>query len=142
MADKTVNVLVIEDNDVDVEAIRRGFRKHKIANPIQVARDGVEALQMLRSPTGVERPFLILLDLNMPRMNGIEFLRALREDPDLRDAIVFVLTTSKSEEDKIASYGFNVAGYMVKEDVGVGFLNLVEMLDHYWRVIEFPPDQH
>jgi CheY-like chemotaxis protein len=138
----TVQVLLVEDNEVDVEAIQRAFAKQKIANPICVARDGLEALGVLRAPPsagGVERPVLVLLDLNLPRMNGIEFLRELRSDDSLRKTIVFVLTTSRSDEDKLASYQLNVAGYMVKSDVGQGFLRLIELLDHYWRVVEFPP---
>lgn len=140
---ETVNVLLVEDNDVDVEAVQRAFHKHKIANPVIVAKDGVEGLILLRKSGrgGVARPYLILLDLNMPRMSGIEFLKEVRRDPKLKDSIVFVLTTSKSDEDKVASYNLNVAGYMVKSDVGAGFLKLVEMLDHYWRVIEFPPEK-
>ena len=67
-----------------------------------------------------------------------ELLREIRADPRLHDALVFVLTTSKSDEDKMSSYGFNVAGYIVKSDAGAGFIRLVELLDHYWRIVEFP----
>jgi CheY-like chemotaxis protein len=74
----------------------------------------------------------------MPRMNGIEFLQALRADEKLRDSIVFVLTTSKSDEDRMAAYNLNIAGYLVKSDVGAGFIRLVELLECYWRVVEFP----
>ncbi len=142
MNGETITVLLVEDNDVDVEAIRRAFKKQRIANPIVVAEDGVAALELLRrapEDRGISRPFLILLDLNMPRMNGLEFLEELRADADLRDSIVFVLTTSKSEQDKVDSYHLNIAGYMVKGQVGEGFLNLVSMLGHYWRVVAFPP---
>ena len=82
----------------------------------------------------------VLLDLNMPRMNGIEFLEEIREDPRLRKLVVFVLTTSKADEDKVAAYEKNVAGYIVKSDVGNDFMRVVTMLDHYWRVVELPPD--
>ncbi len=71
-------------------------------------------------------------------MSGIELIAELRADPDLRDSVVFVLTTSRSEEDRVASYNLNVAGYIVKTDVGAGFVRLVEMLDHYWRIVELP----
>ena len=74
----------------------------------------------------------------MPRMNGLEFLTELRADPELRDSIVFVLTTSRSDEDRVASYNLNVAGYIVKSDVGAGFVRLLGLLDHYWRIVEFP----
>jgi CheY-like chemotaxis protein len=140
MTGRTVNVLLVEDNEVDQEGVRRAFERHRIANPVRVASDGVEALRILRGD-GVDRlarPYLILLDINLPRMNGLELLRALRADPELRDSIVFVLTTSQRDEDRLASYDLNVAGYMVKSDVGAGFLGMVQMLDHYWRVVEFP----
>jgi CheY-like chemotaxis protein len=141
MTGRTVNVLLVEDNIVDQEGILRAFKQHRIANPVQIAVDGAEALAMLRGSDGrpkLARPFLILLDLNLPRVSGIEFLRSIRADPDLHDSIVFVLTTSKRDEDRVASYDLNVAGYMVKGDVGAGFLRLVEMLEHFWRIVEFP----
>lgn len=139
---REVTVLVIEDNEVDVEAIRRAFRKHKIANPLRFAGDGVAGLEALRADpdaeNGVPRPCVVLLDLNMPRMSGIEFLKELRADPDLRRTVVFVLTTSSSEEDMIQSYELNVAGYALKGEVGKEFQRLVSMLDSYWRVVELP----
>src|SRR5262245_51307704 len=99
-----VNFLIVDDDQVDVQAIQRGLQKQRIANPVHVARDGVEALQMLRGEGGVAnvpRPYLILLDLHMPRMDGLQFLRELRKDPELTDSVVFVLTTSATEEDKL-----------------------------------------
>jgi len=137
-----VRILLVDDNDVDVEAVQRAFARSRIANPLIVAQDGLDALDILRGTNGrtqIERPFLILLDLSMPRMNGVEFLDALRADPALRDTIVFVLTTSSSDEDKVASYNHNVAGYIVKSEVGEGFIRLISLLDHFWRVVEFPP---
>ncbi|MGM0575299.1 MAG: response regulator [Myxococcota bacterium] len=142
MTHGTVQVLLVEDNDVDVEAVRRAFRKYRIANPIRVARDGVEALEILRGTEErppLERPYLILLDLNMPRMDGVEFLGHLRADEDLHDSIVLVLTTSNRDKDKVASYDKHVAGYIVKKDVGRGFMRLLDLLDCYWRIVEFPP---
>ncbi|MFN3231616.1 MAG: response regulator [Alphaproteobacteria bacterium] len=134
-----INILLVEDDDVDVQGITRAFKKLKVANPITRARDGLEALDILRSDKGRRlRPYLIILDLNMPRMNGIEFLTALRADEALKDSIVFVLTTSKADEDKIEAYRLNVAGYIVKADPAKSFLDAVQMLDHYWRVVEFP----
>lgn len=139
---KTVHVLLVEDNAVDREAVRRAFDRHRIANPVHDAVDGVEALAILRGTNGKQRlprPYLVLLDINMPRMSGIELLRELRADLELHDSIVFVLTTSRSDEDKMAAYDANVAGYILKSDVGAGFVDLVSLLDHYWRVVEFPP---
>lgn len=142
MSSGTVNVLLVEDNEVDVEGIQRAFQRYKIRNPVVVARDGIEALDMLRGggdAASIPRPYMILLDLNLPRMDGIEFLEELRRDSALHDSIVFVLTTSQEDDDKLASYNLNVAGYMVKSRVGEGFMGLCEMLDCYWRIIEFPP---
>src|SRR5690606_24646767 len=94
MQPNEVTVLLVDDDDVDVEAVRRAFRKAKIANPVEVARDGLEALKMLRGGSpgrAVSKPYIIILDLNMPRMDGIEFLNELRTDPEHHDAVVFVL---------------------------------------------------
>lgn len=138
---QTVTVLLVEDNDVDREAVRRAFTRHRIANPIVEATDGLEALTILRGSAEqrpLPRPHVVLLDLNMPRMDGIETLREIREDPKLADTVVFVLTTSKADEDKTAAYDLNVAGYIGKSDVGAGFIRLIELLDHYWRVVELP----
>jgi CheY-like chemotaxis protein len=107
MSGKDVNMLLVEDDVMDVRIVQRTFQKHKIANPIYVACDGVEALDMLRGHndhTPLPRPFLILLDLNMPRMDGIMFLQTLRQDPDLHTSLVFVLTTSDDDRDKVAAY--------------------------------------
>ena len=137
----TVNLLLVDDDDVDVQGLKRAFTKSKIANPITVARDGIEALEILRGQNGrakLAKPHLILLDLNMPRMNGLEFLEAVRADDDLKTAVVFMVTTSKAEEDKARAYGHNVAGYIVKQDPANTFMQAVSMLEHYWRVVEFP----
>lgn len=138
-----VTVLLVEDDQVDAEAVRRAFQKQKIANPLVEVNDGVEALSLLRGEQGdpLPRPYIILLDLNMPRMNGLEFLKHLREDEKLRDSIVFVLTTSDDNRDKLAAYEQHVAGYMVKSRAGKDFLDLTALLDHYWRIIEMPPSR-
>lgn len=137
----TVTVLLVDDDGVDRKAVIRAFRQLKIANPIIEAEDGIEALEILRG-TGdrpaLSRPYLILLDLSMPRMDGQEFLAEVRRDEALRTSVVFVLTTSKADEDRTASYRRNVAGYIVKSDFANEFWRVVEMIDHYWRVIEFP----
>jgi CheY-like chemotaxis protein len=138
-----VTLLLVEDDLVDAEAIQRAFRKQKIANPFVVVPDGVEALRALREEPGapeVPRPYIILLDINMPRMSGLEFLRALRTDPALHRSIVFVLTTSDRDEDKLEAYGNHVAGYIVKSRAGEDFLRVIQMLRAYWRIVEFPPD--
>ena len=139
---KTVQVLLVDDDDIDAEAIRRAFKKARIANPLYHVPHGVAALERLRGEDGqppLERPYIVLLDLNMPRMSGLEFLEAIRGSSDLNDSVVFILTTSDDDRDKVAAYQQNVAGYMVKSKAGEDFIKLIGMLDHYWRVIEMPP---
>jgi CheY-like chemotaxis protein len=102
-----------------------------------VARDGQAALEALRDGS-VRRPFLVLLDLNLPRMNGLEFLHALRADPELTDSVVFVLTTSRRDEDQTVAYRNHVAGYMVKSEVGESSKNLAALLTAYLRLVELP----
>jgi CheY-like chemotaxis protein len=141
MKTDTVTILLVDDDKVDAMAVKRSFRALKIANPIIEAHDGIAALERLRGENGVEKlqpPYLVLLDLNMPRMGGIEFLDALRRDPELRATLVFVMTTSAAEEDRIRAYDKNIAGYILKHRPGQTFLESISMLEHYWRVIEFP----
>ena len=132
---KVVTILLVEDDEIDVKALNRAFEKLKIANPVVVARDGVEAWEMLQT---LARPYLVITDINMPRMNGIELLRKIRQSEQLRDSIVFVLTTSNDEQDKIDAYDLNVAGYMLKTDMGASFTRAIELIDNFWRVVEFP----
>ncbi|MEJ2680427.1 MAG: response regulator [Gammaproteobacteria bacterium] len=141
--DKTrpLNILLVEDDDGDAKAVKRTFSKAKVVNPIVRAIDGIEALEILRGESGKEKiptPYILLVDLNMPRMNGIQFVQELRKDPELKKSIVFILSTSKSEEDKAKAYELNVAGYIVKETAGQDFLNLVSMIDSYWKLVELP----
>jgi CheY-like chemotaxis protein len=134
---KQVSIFIIDDDEVDVQSFKRTFTKLKIANPIYRARDGVEALEMLRLKK-VPGPYIILLDINMPRMNGLEFLNELRKDPLLTMAVVFILTTSVADEDIFEAYRLHVAGYIPKQEMDSQFLTVVSFLDHYWRVIELP----
>lgn len=137
----TVNLLLVEDDEVDIQGLKRAFARSRIANPLAVARDGLEALELLRGENGREKlakPYLVLLDLNMPRMNGIEFLEAIRADEELRGTVVFMITTSKADEDKARAYGHNVAGYIVKQDPANTFMEAVSLLEHYWKIVEFP----
>lgn len=136
-----VNLLLVEDDEVDIQGLKRAFAKSRIGNPITVARDGIEALEFLRGENGrpkLPKPHLILLDLNMPRMNGLEFLEAIRADEDLKRSVVFMITTSKAEEDKTRAYAQNVAGYIVKQDPANTFMQAVALLEHYWKIVEFP----
>jgi CheY-like chemotaxis protein len=134
---KPASILLVDDDDIDAMSVQRAFSRMKIANPIVRAKEGIEALDILRNG-GVKQPYLILLDLNMPRMGGLELLNAIRSDPQLESNVVFVLTTSKDDEDKLAAYKHHVAGYIVKEKLDEGFEQLVKMLDHYWRLVELP----
>lgn len=138
---KEVKLLLVEDDDVDVLAIKRAIKKLRIANDLYTAKDGIEALELLRGENGrakLELPYIILLDLNMPRMGGLEFLDVIRSDPELNTAIVFVMTTSADEQDIFAAYSKHIAGYIVKSDAEQTFVKALEMLDNYWRIIELP----
>jgi CheY-like chemotaxis protein len=138
---KHVNILLVEDDSIDVKAFQRAMTKLKITNPVTIARDGVEAwehLQQCVTEGGENTPSLVILDINMPRMNGLELLTKIREDENLRHLIVFMLTTSNDEKDKFKAFDMNVAGYMLKSDMGNSFIRAVELIDSYWRVVEFP----
>jgi CheY-like chemotaxis protein len=132
---KVVTILLVEDDEIDVKALRWAFDKLKIANPLVIARDGVEAWETLQE---LPRPYLIITDINMPRMNGIELLRKIRQSEHCRDSIVFMLTTSNDEQDKIDAYDLNVAGYMLKSDMGTSFTRAIGLIENYWKVVEFP----
>ncbi|NCJ07479.1 response regulator [Synechococcales cyanobacterium C] len=141
MEDKIINVLLVEDDDVDIMNVRRAFVKHNITNPLYVAENGVEALAMLRGREGQPSVLpkerrLILLDLNMPRMNGLEFLHALRQDPELRSIPVIMLTTSNEERDRIEAYNLNVAGYILKPVTFSKFAEVMVALNRYWTLCE------
>ena len=145
MEDKLLNILLIEDDSVDVMNVQRAFKKNNITNPLHIAFNGVEALNMLRGANGKPKlnpmPRIILLDINMPKMNGLEFLRELRNDPELRSISVFVMTTSNDDQDKIEAYSLNVAGYILKPLSFEKFVNAVCILNSYWKLCEQPENQ-
>ena len=137
----SVEILLVEDDQVDQMNVQRAFRKLKIANTLHIANNGLEALAMLRGegvPMIDPQPKIILLDINMPKMNGIEFLGDLRKDPQLRRISVFVLTTSDDDRDKVAAYDYNVAGYILKPVESAAFIEAVSTLGVYWSLIEIP----
>ncbi|HEX5474592.1 MAG TPA: response regulator [Vicinamibacterales bacterium] len=138
MNEKGLNILLVEDDDVDVMTVRRAFEKNRITNPLFVARDGFEGLAMLRDGGMPGERRLVLLDLNMPRMSGIEFLRELRADLRLQATPVVVLTTSNDERDKIEAYNLNVAGYLLKPVTFLNFVELMAALNKYWTLVELP----
>ena len=133
-----LNILLVEDDQVDVMNVKRAFDRNRISNPLFVAGDGVAALEMLRAGKVPGERRLVLLDLNMPRMNGIEFLRELRADKDLHLTPVVVLTTSDDERDKIDAYNLNVAGYLLKPVTFVNFVETMAALNKYWALVELP----
>ena len=138
MSNPLLNILLVEDDEVDVMNVKRAFEKYHIMNPVFVAENGLEALQMLRTGAVPGERRIILLDLNMPRMNGIDFLRALRADAELKSTTVVVLTTSNNDRDKIEAYNLNVAGYLVKPVTFSEFAELMITLNKYWSLVELP----
>lgn len=133
-----LNVLLVEDDEVDVMNVRRAFEKNRIANPLWVAGNGLDALAVLRGDEMPRQRRLVLLDLNMPRMNGIEFLRELRADPELHGTPVVVLTTSDDERDRVEAYNLNVAGYILKPVTFMNFVEAMATLNKYWTLVEMP----
>ena len=141
MDERRLNILLVEDDELDVMNVRRAFRKNNVVNPLYVAGNGLEALEMLRGrgePALPRERRLILLDLNMPKMGGIEFLKELRADPELHQTTVVVLTTSDEERDKVKAYDLNVAGYILKPVTLAAFVEIMATLNKYWSVSELP----
>ncbi|KAA3438909.1 response regulator [Rufibacter hautae] len=137
MEDKEVNILLVEDDEVDIMNVQRAFKKNNITNPLHIAHNGLEALEMLKEGA-IPMPPIIILDINMPKMNGIEFLQELRKDPALNRISVFVMTTSNEDSDKINAYNLNVAGYILKPLSFEKFLTSVATLNRYWKLCERP----
>jgi CheY-like chemotaxis protein len=138
---RPIQILLVEDDDGDARAVERTFTKARIANPILRAIDGVEAMELLQGTHGrnkLQRPYLLLVDLNLPRINGLQLIEAIRNDPELHDSVIFVLTTSSRAEDKDAAHAMNVTGYILKENAGEDFLRLFSLVDSYWRIVEMP----
>ncbi len=140
-ASKDVTLLLVDDDEIDAMTVERGLKENKIANPIVRAKNGLEAINLMESGT-VQSPYVILLDLQMPRMTGLEFLETIRSKNQFKHSVVFVLTTSKSEQDIFASYSFNIAGYFIKDDVGSDFDKVIDVLDGYWKIVQLPVQKH
>jgi CheY-like chemotaxis protein len=135
------NILLIEDDDVAAESVVRSLRKYDTKFAITLAQDGCEALAILANKNpqnSLQKPYIIFLDLNMPRMNGFEFLEKIRADEALKRSIIFVLTTSDSEVDRARAYSYNIAGYMVKSVVGPQFSKLAQLLPLYIAAVRLP----
>jgi len=128
-------ILLVEDDDVDVMTMRRALKDLRVTNPLYVAGDGEAGVALLRD-VAKPRPCVILLDLNMPRMNGIEFLRLVKADQKLRSIPVIVLTTSREESDRVETFQLSVAGYMIKPADYLQFVEVVRTIDLYWTLSE------
>lgn len=135
---KQVNILLVEDDEVDIMNVQRAFKKSNVSHSLHIARNGMEALQMLRAENAekIPSPRIVLLDLNMPRMGGLELLQELRNDPQLRPTMVVIVTTSNEDRDKAAAYNLNVAGYLLKPLSSDGFVEMITTLDQYWQLCE------
>jgi CheY-like chemotaxis protein len=137
-----LNILLVEDDEVDVMNVQRALKKNGATPTLYRAANGIEALAMLRTNNQITTQnngrLLILLDLNMPKMGGIEFLKELRADPTLCKLPVVVLTTSKQDSDLAAAYQYNVAGYLVKPITFSSFLEKIDILNRYWSMSEMP----
>lgn len=137
---KNLEILLVEDDEVDVLNVKRAFRKIGCSCGLHLASNGLEALTMLRAREPEQLPnvaWAVLLDLNMPRMNGFEFLEELRNDPKLSSLPVFVLTTSNRDTDISRAYSYNVAGYLLKPVAFEEFLHNMEALHNYLRILQF-----
>ncbi len=131
------SILLVEDDQVDVMTVKRAFKELKVVNQLTIAGNGEEALDLLRNENN-EKPCIILLDLNMPKMNGIEFLKIVKQDDLLKSIPVIVLTTSKEDQDRFASFNLSVAGYMIKPVDFSKFLDMMKAINLYWTLSQLP----
>ena len=132
-------ILLVEDDKVDAMTVKRSLRDIHVTNRLLLAGNGEDALQYLREPN-IDRPCIILLDLNMPKMNGLEFLQVLKQDTILKKIPVIVLTTTKNEQDKLESFRLGVAGYMIKPVDYQQFVEVVRTINLYWTLSEMPDE--
>jgi CheY-like chemotaxis protein len=132
-------ILLVEDDEVDAMTVKRALQELKVTNTLNIADNGENALKLIRDPQH-ERPCIILLDLNMPKMPGLEFLRIIKQDEKLKRIPVVVLTTSHDEQDKIESFDLGVAGYMIKPVDYWQFVEVVKMINLYWTLSELPDE--
>ncbi len=136
-----ISVLLVEDDNVDYMNVKRAFKKNELTYPLYRAENGLDALDMLRGNRQSEfskPPNIILLDINMPQMNGIEFLKELRLDPQLKNTVVIILTTSNDEKDLFDAYNLAVQGYILKPVTFDAFQKAIATLNDYWILCETP----
>lgn len=134
---KNKPILLVEDDQVDAMTVKRALKELHVTNPLTHVENGEEALDHLRNPAS-ERPCIVLLDLNMPRMGGIEFLQVIKHDEVLRVIPVVVLTTSEEQQDKVESFSLGVAGYMAKPVDYHQFVEVMRSINTYWTLSEMP----
>jgi CheY-like chemotaxis protein len=130
-------ILLVEDDIVDVMTVKRALSEINITNELIIAENGEEGLRYLEENQNAF-PSIILLDLNMPRMNGIEFLKNVKTDERFKQIPVVVLTTSGEDQDKVESFKFGVAGYMVKPVNFHKFVDIMKAIDVYWTFSDLP----
>ncbi|NES94579.1 MAG: response regulator [Desertifilum sp. SIO1I2] len=130
-------ILLVEDDRIDRLTVQRAFKEIQVKNPVDIAANGEEALALLRDRS-YKKPAIILLDLNMPKMNGLEFLREIKQDADLKHIPVIVLTTSGEDRDKLESFNLCVAGYMIKPLDYFKFVEMLRAIQVYWTFSELP----
>lgn len=138
MTERLTNILLVDDDVVDVMNVRRAFERGHISNPLWTASDGAEGLALLRSGKFPGERRVVLLDINMPRMSGLEMLREMRADPALQMIPVVMLTTSNDDRDLVEAYRLNVAGYLIKPVTFVAFVDLMTAMNQYWNLVELP----
>jgi CheY-like chemotaxis protein len=131
-------ILLVEDDDVDRLTVRRAVKKLKIPNKLIMAENGEEALEMLRSME--ELPWFILLDINMPRMNGLELLKIMKSDDRLKVVPIIMLTTSAQDQDRYESFKHSVAGYVIKPVEFDNFVDTIDQIHKYWLMVQTPDD--
>lgn len=134
---KNKPILLVEDDQVDAMTVRRSLKELHVTNPLAHVENGEEALDHLRDPAS-ERPCIILLDLNMPKMGGIELLQVIKHDALLKAIPVVVLTTSEEQQDKVESFNLGVAGYMAKPVDYQQFVEVMRSINTYWTLSEMP----
>ena len=139
MKAQRIHLLLVEDDDLDVMNVHRALAQASEVASITVARDGVEALAMLRSGQLVMERLVLVVDLRMPRMSGLDLLKALREDPRLKRIPTVVLTTSDDPHDRDQAFCLGAAGYFVKPAAPSRFKAIMDALRSYWSVAEFAP---
>jgi len=133
-------ILLIEDNPMDEDLTRRAFARRKVINPIEVARDGEQALEYLeRWQAGIPLPVVILLDINLPKVNGLEILRQFKASSYAQKVPVIILTTSAEDRDIQIAYELGANSYIVKPVDFEKFLEVAAQIDLYWNMINIPP---